>query len=83
MKGEIDMKKYVKPELCYESFELSEQIATGCSSNLIVNHADIANCFVPNYEGTALFVNTNSSCKDEFEGYCYTAGADGFSIFTS
>lgn len=80
------MKKYVKPELFYESFELSEQIALGCSEELMANSQDTISCEVINPLGqpTTFFADTNSNCKThEFEGYCYTANADGFTIFAS
>lgn len=80
------MKKYVKPELCYESFELSEQIAVGCSKELIANYQDKGTCTVNNPLDiqTTFFAEANTSCKvHEFEGYCYFNGSDGYSIFTS
>ncbi len=80
------MKKYVKPELFYESFELSEQIALGCSEQLMANFRDIETCEVMNPLGvpTILFTQTNKDCTShEYEGYCYTGGSDGFTIFAS
>lgn len=75
------MKKYVKPELCYESFELSEQIAVGCSWK--ATYRDGSDCRV-DLGGTYLMTDT-AVCTDpsRLEGYCYTAGADGMTIFTS
>lgn len=82
------MKKYVKPELLYESFVLSEQIAVGCSPNLIANYADKMQCFVSDSSDTmdrVLFVEGNHSCTaasgDDI--YCYHNGDEGINIFTS
>lgn len=80
------MKKYVKPELLYESFVLSEQIAVGCSPNLIANYADMTQCFVndPNTMGGALFVDGNTNCTDTPpDSYCYHNGNENFTIFSS
>lgn len=83
------MKKYVKPELFYESFELAEQIAAGCSGNLLANYGDENTCEVNNFNGTGLtiFASGNGECKDKisdgFEGYCYHNGSAGFTIFSS
>lgn len=70
------MKKYVKPELFYESFELSQHIA-GC--NLQVQAADVVNCTASGYvEGihyTSWFMEANSSCSPVMEVYCYTNGS--------
>lgn len=85
MKGEIDMKKYVKPELCYESFELSEQIAVGCSSELIATYADEMSCTVknPNGIGDHIIIFSSDTCTAGGEGYCYHTGCEGTTIFTS
>ena len=73
------MKKYVKPELFYESFELSQHIA-GC--NLTINKtamADVVNCtaegYVENIHSTSWFMEDNSSCSPVIEVYCYTNGS--------
>lgn len=82
------MKKYVKPELFYESFELAEQIAVGCSSNVLVNYADGNSCQADDFNGTGwtVFSTVNVNCTTKsnvIEGYCYHSGADGFTIFSS
>lgn len=81
------MKEYVKPELFFESFELSEQIAVGCSQDLIVNHGDGESCVLENPAGaltTKLFVQDNANCTTyEFDGYCYHSGQEGFTVFSS
>lgn len=81
------MKKYVKPELVYERFDLAAQIATGCSNLLIANHQDGATCKIENFNGVpglTLFAPGNGECNfSDYEGYCYHNGGDGFTIFTS
>lgn len=81
------MKEYVKPELFFESFELSEQIAVGCSQDLIANHGDEGTCVLENPAGaqtTTLFAQANTNCTTyEFEGYCYHSGQDGVTVFSS
>ena len=79
------MKKYVKPELFYESFELSQHIA-GC--NLTINTADafgekaatdILSCtasgYVEGIHSTSWFMEANGSCSPVMEVYCYTNGS--------
>ena len=70
------MKKYVKPELFYESFELSQHIA-GC--NLQVQAADVVNCaaegYVEGIHSTSWFMEANSSCSPVMEVYCYANGS--------
>lgn len=81
------MKKYVKPELFYESFELSEQIALGCSelmSSLATLRDATKDCVV-DLGGTTLLVD-NATCTanpDKLEGYCYFAGSGDNAVFAS
>lgn len=77
------MKKYVKPELCYESFELSEQIAVGCSDMLIANYGQNSTCYVDIGER---FMTDTAVCTADpstLQGYCYFNSGDGKTIFTS
>ena len=77
------MKTYVKPELYYESFELSQHIAA-CDLKLTTN--SIWECRVETDRffdglGDALqgaFVDANVCAKtySGYEQYCYTNGAD-------
>lgn len=82
------MKAYVKPELFYERYELSQQIAA-CAWDL--DYADKESCkawFDPELGGTGMpsLFTTGTSCDiDEsiYENYCYFAGADGMNVFRS
>lgn len=74
------MKKYVKPELFYERFELSQHIA---SCLMPLNHNDVNDCEVrEEVTGMAGFFTGNHCSTDipenSFEDYCYTNGAEGF-----
>ncbi|WP_455582725.1 hypothetical protein [Dysosmobacter sp.] len=78
------MKTYVKPELYYESFELSQHIA---ACDLKLESADPIVCSVAANDmleglGTILqdaFI-TSANCKfsydRDYERYCYTNGTD-------
>lgn len=84
------MKTYVKPELYYESFALSQHIA-GCSLSLKVGSA--ATC---NASGTIGSVTleaaegaksgwflSKTACAVTVEDYCYTNGAATLSTINS
>ena len=85
------MKTYVKPELFYESFELSQHIAA-CAWD-VKNAATAEVCgAVSDGEwegmpsGLTLFNSGNSNCNvniENFEEYCYTNGESGNNIFNS
>ncbi len=66
------MKEYVKPELYYESFELSQHIA-GC--NLTMSTMDPMNCVASGTIGDetcgSWFVEANMLCTVKTESYCY------------
>lgn len=84
------MKKYVKPELFYESFELSQHIAN-CQWEL--DHASKETCVATGEDGTGYENNTlfmsYLACEwtaDDgmYEDYCYHSGADGnLNVFAS
>lgn len=72
------MKKYVKPELFYERFELSQHIADcqwefeGAKSNVCPAYPDENNPV-----GLVLFLADNTSCQyDDPQMYCYQPGTD-------
>lgn len=83
------MKEYVKPELFFESFELSEQIAT-CKFDSNNTEMDVTNCaftgadgdnFIP--QGT-YFTKVNQACSAEYDEYCYHSSTDGgLNLFNS
>ena len=71
------MKKYVKPELFYESFELSQHIA---ACGIDVNNFNETTCasLDPDFwEGYNYKVFNDSDCAvdvGDIEFYCYTVG---------
>ena len=82
------MKKYVKPELFYESFELSQQIAV-CDYDHKGNQTDVTSCSftgpnpVTGVE-TAFFLDGVTNCAEAVEGYCITNSANvNFNLFNS
>lgn len=89
------MKKYVKPELFYEHFELSQHIAD-CGwemKNGGVQTFDKASSCVayadPNYWGEGytetLFTTANGCSIDSsvYQEYCYEAGSGGIKVAVS
>lgn len=79
------MKAYVKPELFYERYELSQHIAD-CGLEF-KNNTDVMACYAvadPKFNlgyGDAHLFST--ACETQFEGYCYMDGPDGIRTFVS
>lgn len=83
------MKKYVKPELFYERYELNQHIAA-CAYDL--NYADQNTCAGHGYVGkdaylpeTWIIIGTIGvdGCQIAIEEYCYMAPSDGHNTFNS
>ena len=84
------MKKYVKPELFYEHYELSQHIAD-CAWEL--NSADKYACAAvadPNWGVEVKIFMEYAMCdileenaKKDIDGYCYMNGTEGFNVFKS
>ena len=78
------MKNYVKPELFFESYELSQNIAA-CGWDF-QNSSDPGNCYAEgdpawgNPSEVRVFVEANSSCMTNLEGYCYENSADNVTM---
>ena len=80
------MKKYVKPELYYENFELSQHIAS-CYITLSYATAEVCQ----GVAGGVKPIFTSASCSNEGEivnagdlaSYCYSNGTGVFTIFLS
>ena len=82
------MKPYVKPELFYESFELSQSVAA-CGWDMS-NQSDKNNCTAFGDEALGRFpVNLFTATprcdvtEDKVEGYCYEVSSGGMGIFNS
>lgn len=82
------MKKYVKPELVYESFELSQQIAA-CTYDSKNTMNDVVSCGFTGINPTTdttmtIFLNGNTYCTTIGEAYCEHSGTgNNFNIFNS
>lgn len=77
------MKKYVKPELFYENFELTQQVAI-CQYDLNHTKPDNCNSFIGGEDSDfpGLIVLTDM-CDTYIEDYCYHGSTGGHSIFNS
>lgn len=80
------MKTYVKPELFFESFELSQHIA-GCSLKLT---QDVGACNASGSIGDEYLDGKRGSwfisrptCTAEVEAYCYTNGSMNIATINS
>lgn len=76
-------RTYVKPEVYFENFELSANIATGCERS--IGHA-VGMCWngVEGFKDVNIFTETHN-CKttpDKY-GLCYQTPTDANNIFTS
>lgn len=80
------MKKYVKPELIYEHFELSQQIAA-CDYDSQNTHDDVGCAFTGDNgfgKTVTIFLEATTSCETKAESYCYHGSSGGmYSIFNS
>ena len=56
------MKKYVKPELFYENYELSQYVA-GCGVKVKLNLADPGSCAGTSDTWPKVFTSANSACS--------------------
>lgn len=82
------MKKYVKPGLFYEKYELSQHIAD-CAWELISSSKDSCAAradtkFLSDFPN--LFVSSANGCtwtSDVYQDYCYQDGAQGVNVFKS
>lgn len=75
------MKKYVKPELFFESYELSQNIAAcGWDMQNLNQPGDCKAVGDPSYGNPEIVVFTQVNCETVYEGYCYENSADNISI---
>lgn len=81
------MKKYVKPELFYENFELSQHIAD-CAWEMHYTleggcHADGDSSKLPGFKDLFTVAARCSLNETTYEDYCYTTGSAGANVFIS
>ena len=83
------MKKYVKPEMFFDQFELSQHIADCMLEYTESSNQQAAETCVaftdPDLWGSSfpVFIEINTSCVEKIEEYCYTGGTNGMNTFTS
>lgn len=82
------MKKYIKPELFYERYELSQHIAD-CAwefTNHTKEHVCQANGDDSKGLGDDILFIDGIACtidSGNYQNYCYQSGADGINCFVS
>lgn len=79
------MKAYVKPELFYERYELSQYIASCAARWMFDKGAE--GCTLNVSGAPSYFADTTKTCETtviDFEAYCYMNGTiNGFPTFDS
>lgn len=79
-------KPYVKPQIVFEDFELSVNIAAGCEFR--TNHAENV-CVYELTGGRNVFIDADTSCNDitapggNYGAVCYHVPSDTSNLFTS
>lgn len=82
-------RKYSKPELYYERYELSSNIAGNCATGLPVvgiNPTDYRTCTVNVGGGDFLFLTEGIGCNTlpiEGDGFCYQSFSTNEMLFSS
>ena len=76
------MKKYVKPELIFESFEMSQQIAS-CDFDGDFNETACGFTGDNGFGETVTIFSSKPTCDTMPESYCYHNSSGGFGIFNS
>lgn len=84
------MKKYVKPELFYEHFELNTHVANCIWEHRNTYIDDALTCTYTadndsDWSGYVVFVEGNTGCKMYMDkgSLCYYTGADGMNTLNS
>ena len=77
------MKKYVKPDLFYESFQLNRHIAAcewdlvnSQSMHICISHGDKQEIYQPYDPTAAVFTEANTNCTAKYDDYCYENGTE-------
>lgn len=85
-------KTYSKPEILFEDFTMSTNIATGCEGT--VGNPAKGTCAVVGTGNIAVFTGTISACDftptevggkndDEWDGFCYHVSTEYNNLFNS
>lgn len=80
-------KTYTKPEISFESFLMSTNIAGDCEKPF-VNNASKGTCAVLGTGGIAVFDGSVGACKftaenDQWDGLCYHVPTEAANLFNS
>lgn len=83
-------KTYQKPEIMFEDFSLSTNIAGDCEGPHVHNPAK-GSCGIPGSNGTILFSSSISDCNfdwmaffgDDYNGLCYHVPTETSNLFNS
>ncbi len=79
-------KEYIAPDLCFESFVLSQSIAAGCGSNGIdfVSSVTSLGYFLDiTPSNSQNYTCTTALTESQYEMYCYWDGGDANKLFLS
>ena len=82
-------KKYFKPRVMFEYFNLSTNIAGDCER--IVGNPAKGTCGIPGSDGSNLFSASVQGCDfdwaslkgDEYDGFCYHVPTEEYTLFNS
>lgn len=85
-------KTYIKPQIMFESFSVSENIAGDCER--IVGNPSKGTCAVVGSGGVAVFTDSMQACdftpegmgqtkNDEWDGFCYHVPTEYNNLFNS
>ena len=84
-------KTYIKPEIMFDSFELSTNIAGSCDEKLYTPNNTSCG-YVPEGYDKAIFITGISGCEEkhddgngdgDYNGLCYHVPTTGYNLFNS
>ena len=80
-------KTYTKPEIIFEDFTASTNIAAGCEGPAVGHAKD--SCFIQGTGNIRIFDDGMNQCEytpfpgDPYDGYCYHTPTDSNNLFNS
>lgn len=80
------MKKYVKPELFYERYELNQHIALDCYYEMdqsTLTDKNVCGFTVPGLPWTVIDQSHTGCEQKDVENYCYMAPTSEYNLFLS
>ena len=76
-------KTYVKPEVCFESFQLSANIAADCQGDNKVYHADGECTWFDGFQNVFMENQVGCDYSPANANVCYHNPTDGANLFSS